>query len=191
MSTRKPFEPLRYPLGEIRLSDSVVLIEEANAAINSDREHYEHVHAKWIERAAELQNHVGTHGCDIARVQAERDALKAELGLAQVAIVAVTPQLKKLRAQITTAEKARDDLKAAAIQYGDVHLSDDEFANPMIAMECYDRVKAQLSEAVELLSGCTSANCRIRQLSGDGYGTANVCQCAHRAGEYLSRITST
>lgn len=37
---RKPFEPLQYPLSEVRLSDSVVLIEDANTAIAQDSAEY-------------------------------------------------------------------------------------------------------------------------------------------------------
>lgn len=61
---RKPFEPLDEMGDLIDYHRPLVLMHEANAAIESDREHYEHVHSKWIERNTELRT--------------ERDVLKTE-----------------------------------------------------------------------------------------------------------------
>lgn len=68
------------------------LTVEANAAIADDKAFHDSATLGFVAtvnsiaaerdalraQLAELENHVGEHGCDIAKVQAERDALKAE-----------------------------------------------------------------------------------------------------------------
>lgn len=128
--------------------------------------------AMMAEKFSRLQDHM----LAISKSWQEKcDALREEVDNKDHDIKCMVLELYALREEVATHQREIERLKYELE------------ALDGLANEKHDKLSAQLAEAEKVLSGCTSANCRVRQHAKGGYGTANVCQCPEKAREFLAK----
>lgn len=150
------------------------------------QDHMLAISKSWQEKCDALREEVDNKDHDIKCMVLELYALREEVATHQREI----ERLESIVARgIHTCHKdcALDGCVNRRLSEENERLKYELEALDGLANEKHDKLSAQLAEAEKVLSGCTSANCRVRQHAKGGYGTANVCQCPEKAREFLAK----
>lgn len=139
----------------------------ANAAIAQDSSFHS-------EKVAALNATNKKDGEDIQKLLQEIERLKAQVG---------AEQLDADRVRLASRELQAENERLKELQ-GVPGVSEKGL---MAVGEELIRLKTQLAEAVTLLRGCTSTGCAFVVPEPDTFGTADMCDCRHKAREFLAK----